>query len=47
MSYFIVVYIVQYLLAGVGLWQLITGTMLYGIMLLLLVVASDFVIEGR
>lgn len=42
---FIIAHIVQYLLAGFGLWQMITGTMLYGIMILLFVVASDFMIQ--
>ncbi len=41
----IIAHMIQYILAAVGLWQLITGTMLYGIMILLLVVASDIVVQ--
>lgn len=45
MESFIIGYLLQYLLAGVGIWQLVTGSLLYGAIILLIVVASDIIIQ--
>lgn len=47
MESFIVGHVVQYILAGVGVWQLVTGSLLYGAIILLVVVASDTIVQKK
>ncbi len=40
-------HILQYILAGVGVWQLVAGSLLYGAIILMIVIASDIIVQKK
>lgn len=47
MEYYLFGYFLQYLFAGVGMWQMIAGSGLLGVIILLLVISSDIMFHNN